>query len=250
MFHKEPPSPKRSGRSAWAVGYAARSYYAATVERRNVRKWENVPSPAYIYNSIRDPQDCASGSEIPQALSLLFKGSLSVDEFDAECRIPTATERARATDFKIKNWFAVDPKRIDDVKGQLALGNPVIFGMQVGKKFEEHRGKGIYKGDPKTDSGHAMTVVGYDDRRQAFRIINSWGTLWGDKGFGWIDYDVFKKDAQEAYIIEVEGRPPPTPERPVVKPPIPIAKPQSYLPEEASPGRHGQDYGPAPEIGD
>jgi hypothetical protein len=218
--------------TGWAVGYAARSYYAATVEGRNVRKWDNVPSPSYIYNSIRDPQDCASGSEIPQALSLLFKGSLSVDEFDAECRIPTAAERARATDFKIKNWFAVDPKRIDDVKGQLALGNPVIFGMQVGKKFEEHRGKGIYKGESKTESGHAMTVIGYDDRRQAFRIINSWGTLWGDKGFGWIDYDVFRKDAQEAYIIEVEGRPPPTPDRPVVTPPKPIAKPQPVPPVE------------------
>lgn len=52
--------------------------------------------------------------------------------------------------------------------------------------------------------GHAMTIVGYNDdiwtdingngvidsgEKGAFRIANSWGATWGDKGFVWLAYD-------------------------------------------------------------
>ena len=40
--------------------------------------------------------------------------------------------------------------------------------------------------------GHAVAVVGYT-ADQRFIIRNSWGTRWGDKGFGY---------ASEAYIAE------------------------------------------------
>lgn len=219
--------------TGWAVGYAARSYYAATAEKRNVGRWQNVPSPSYIYNSIREPDNCASGAEIPAALGLLMNGSLSVEQFDKSCKIPSAAERAQATDFKITKWLAVDPRQVDDVKGQLARGNPVVFGMFVGESFEGFRGKGVYKGEADAGFGHAMTVVGYDDKRQAFKIINSWGTLWGDKGFGWIDYDFFKKAAREAYIMEVDGEPTALPKVPaVVVAPKPSVKPVTIAPVE------------------
>ncbi|MCL2102000.1 MAG: hypothetical protein FWH22_09850, partial [Fibromonadales bacterium] len=38
---------------------------------------------------------------------------------------------------------------------------------------------------------HAMVLVGYDDSKNAFRVLNSWGTSWGDRGSIWIDYDFF-----------------------------------------------------------
>lgn len=220
--------------TGWAVGYAARSYYAATLEKRNVRRSQNVPSPSYIYNAIRDPKNCASGSLILDALSLLAKGSLSAQEFpsDLECRIPTKAERGRALDFRIKRWLAVDPRQIDDVKGQLALGNPVIFGIYVGESFERLKGKNVYRGEDKTTLAHAMTVVGYDDQRQALKIINSWGTLWGDNGFGWIDYETFKKSSGEAYIIEVEDKLATQSEEVDVVVPKPTVKPQPSSPQE------------------
>jgi len=36
-----------------------------------------------------------------------------------------------------------------------------------------------------------MTLCGYDDTKSAFRIVNSWGTTWGDNGYLWVDYDYF-----------------------------------------------------------
>ncbi len=49
--------------------------------------------------------------------------------------------------------------------------------------------------------GHALTIVGYDDNIGAFKIINSWGTNWGEDGYFWIDYDFVPYCIKEAYII-------------------------------------------------
>lgn len=58
-----------------------------------------------------------------------------------------------------------------------------------------------------TNGYHGMTVVGYNDdiwvdingngavdsgEKGAFRIANSWGTGWGESGFGWMAYDALK----------------------------------------------------------
>ena len=36
--------------------------------------------------------------------------------------------------------------------------------------------------------GHAMTVVGFDDKLQYFKIRNSWGENWGDRGYTYYHY--------------------------------------------------------------
>jgi len=52
--------------------------------------------------------------------------------------------------------------------------------------------------------GHAMTVIGYDDRKfgGAFQIMNSWGEKWGKNGIGWVKYRDFSHYAKEAYGID------------------------------------------------
>ena len=47
-----------------------------------------------------------------------------------------------------------------------------------------------------------MCVIGYDDRRQAFQIMNSWGPEWGDNGVAWVRYADFKEFVREAYGID------------------------------------------------
>jgi hypothetical protein len=53
------PVPGAQGKQGscvgWAVGYAARTYYIAKTEGRNIRDTQNIPSPAYIYNVLHDP---------------------------------------------------------------------------------------------------------------------------------------------------------------------------------------------------
>jgi hypothetical protein len=49
--------------TAWATAYAARSYYTATLDRRDVRQNVNQPSPSYVFHLARQ-KDCAAGSSI------------------------------------------------------------------------------------------------------------------------------------------------------------------------------------------
>jgi cathepsin L len=37
-------------------------------------------------------------------------------------------------------------------------------------------------------TNHAILIIGWNDAKQAWLIKNSWGTNWGDGGYGWIHY--------------------------------------------------------------
>lgn len=83
-------------------------------------------------------------------------------------------------------------ERIGEIRNALSLGLPVVFGTSVDRVFQEHRGPGVL-GRPRNAllGGHAMCIVGDDDKREAFLVQNSWGTGWGDLGFAWLDYGWF-----------------------------------------------------------
>ena len=48
--------------------------------------------------------------------------------------------------------------------------------------------------------GHAVSIVGWDDNRQAWLIKNSWDTDWGEGGYGWIRYDSNRIGRHTAWI--------------------------------------------------
>ena len=43
-------------------------------------------------------------------------------------------------------------------------------------------------------AGHAVCAVGYDDDKQTVIIRNSWGEDWGDKGYCYFPYELFKME--------------------------------------------------------
>lgn len=48
-------------------------------------------------------------------------------------------------------------------------------------------------------AGHAVQIVGYDDT--GFIIKNSWGTEWGEQGYGHVSFDYHRVFATEALVI-------------------------------------------------
>jgi hypothetical protein len=213
--------------SAWATAYAARSYYTSAVEKRNVRRYDNIPSPNYVYHLSR-AGGCDAGSTVGRAAEVLSKGALSLADypFTDVCTPPPSPEQvARAHDFLVRGISRVDIARPDDVKGQLARANPVMISFKVGTAFMKHRGAGTFTeaappAEDKAQGWHAMTLVGYDERRQAFRLINSWGKSWGDRGYAWIGYDLLRTRIRGAWVLDVAGA------SNNVVPPAPAPQPQ------------------------
>jgi len=82
---------------------------------------------------------------------------------------------------------------LDAIRSAITLGYTAVGGFSIpesilGKKTSKD---GIVSFPSSTDSilgGHAVHFVGYDDKKHLIKFQNSWGTKWGDKGYGYLPY--------------------------------------------------------------
>jgi hypothetical protein len=233
--------------TAWATAYAARSYYTAVFESRDTRDKKNIASPAFVYNLAwrhdKDPA-CNSGSTYFSNVEVLKRGAPSLADYpfrDTDCSAPPQATVARSTDFRVLGLRRIDRTRVDDMKGALARSNPVLISFHDDTAWHKLRGPGVFdRAAIDHETGwHSMAVVGYDERKQAFRLINSWGKGWGDNGYAWVGYETLKARIREAYILQVSR--PATPPRP----PAPV-RPQPDIAEVMPPPAPPAPVRPAP----
>lgn len=104
---------------------------------------------------------------------------------------------------RVKRWRKATGA--DARREALCVRGPVIGAMVVYSDFLYYRG-GVYRPTTSDVLGlHAITIIGYDDGAGCWAIKNSWGTDWGDGGFGRIGYGCAGVDAQFAfYDAEVD----------------------------------------------
>lgn len=189
--------------TSWGATYAA----ASQALRRAGGPKTLTLSPAFTYNQVSGDASCRTGTSISKTLDLLRTGGgLPIEEFVYDAgwcgRQPTAAERQRALQFRIKGWSRFSAKDLNAMKAQLARGAPVIFSMRTGSRMRGHRGDGLIESDNAPIYGHTMLVVGYDDARKAFRIQNSWGRDWGDRGYAWFSYEFWTRSVETAFVVD------------------------------------------------
>lgn len=130
-------------------------------------------------------------------------------DFDVE---PSAFLYAFAQSFQAINYYRLDPpgtspaNLLNQIKTNLAGNMPSMFGFTVYDSIKQADGAGKGKipfpcPSDKVVGGHAIMAVGYDDAMKiknsncgssttgALLIRNSWGTAWGDEGYGWLPYE-------------------------------------------------------------
>ena len=100
---------------------------------------------------------------------------------------PTAACFTDGKKTKVASYQRV-AQNLNQLKGALAAGFPVVIGFTVYDSFEsdEVAKTGVMPMPAPAEhvlGGHAVLVVGYDDASQRFRVRNSWGTSWGQKGY-------------------------------------------------------------------
>lgn len=116
-----------------------------------------------------------------------------------------------ADNFEGAHAVRLDPDGIDkatalaDIKTCIRAKLPVMFGTLVyGQIGAVNKQGDIWFPSPNEQpaGGHAMLIVGYDDdrlcigtdKKGAFLVKNSWGTEWGDNGYGWLPYEYLLSD--------------------------------------------------------
>jgi hypothetical protein len=180
--------------TAWAVGYAAKSYHERLEEGWPISDGRYQFSPAWLYNQSNDGVD--QGSRISTVMDLVVRvGADTLRFFPYSAGVygvqPDAASFQRAGRFKAAGWGTV-PVAIDAFRQVLNGGQPIVVGMEVFSDFETlSPSNAIYDtvaDGEKSRGSHAVTIIGYDDSKEAFKLINSWGASWGLSGYGWIGY--------------------------------------------------------------
>ncbi|MGI8404598.1 MAG: hypothetical protein ACR2OE_07515 [Thermomicrobiales bacterium] len=103
------------------------------------------------------------------------------------------TKPADPNDGILRNEWATN---VDQIRSCLANGVPVVLGIEWFQSFfqPERRGYESWIGrnvpNDKIVGGHAICAYGVSDRRQAVRLVNSWGTGYP---LVWLSYEVLQK---------------------------------------------------------
>jgi C1A family cysteine protease len=123
---------------------------------------------------------------------------------------PTPFCYAFAQNYKTIKYYRLDSQKtskntlLKKIKHHLASGLALVFGFSVYSSFTQadNTGKLPYPcPHEKSAGGHALMAVGYSDTieiknkncnnktKGAILIKNSWGSNWGEEGYGWLPYD-------------------------------------------------------------
>jgi Papain family cysteine protease len=207
------PSVANQGQSwscgGYAFGYGAMSILYNVLLRKNPET-QNVKlalSPMFIYNQIkRNLTDCKGISRAEDAIKLLKEvGVCTLSDFDPkdDClQLPTMEHLSKAAAFKAKNGLSVFPQgataeeKIAAIKACLQDSIPVVVNMQVYKSFQQiPYGSAMWRqmGDDTYIGLHYLVIIGYDEQKRSFEVMNSWGQGWADKGFAFVNYQAMAK---------------------------------------------------------
>jgi len=136
----------------------------------------------------------------------------TIADFEKE---PTAFCYAYAQNFQALQYYRLDPPGttplafLNTIKNCLNAGLVSIIGFTVYNSYNQAVTTGKIPFPVAADKvvgGHAIVIVGYDDTMKikntnrggvettgAFIIRNSWGTGWGQAGYGYLPYEYVKR---------------------------------------------------------
>lgn len=217
------PAVWAQGQYGTCVGFACGFYFRTIIEAKASRLTDKKAiarlafSPSYLYEKAKTNSDyaCLQGVYLAKALDVLKStGVVPLNAFPyPACNQPTDVLDQVASRYKISAYerlFSVqddEQKKIDNLRRALAGGSPVVIGLLVPASF--FTAGPVWKPLPDENPqnrqlpGHALCLIGYDDHRYggSFRVVNSFGTTWGDRGFCWIRYRDLARFTRYGYAI-------------------------------------------------
>lgn len=76
---------------------------------------------------------------------------------------------------------------VNALKSALCKYGPLSVAVRVTSAFQAYT-SGVFNENDQGNVNHGVTLVGWDDSKDAWLIKNSWGTGWGMSGYMWISY--------------------------------------------------------------
>ncbi len=190
---------------AMAIGYAARSteWFYKTGQKISF-------SPEDLYNHTKFSPDCGSGTSMQTALDFIRDSGIltySTMPYTAGGCLLSARTNAQNTEaftYKITGYSKIIYTDSLAIKYMISQKHPVIINIIADNSFINAKVGFVWKAYSGSGSlPHCIIICGYDDSKGAYKVMNSWGTTWGDAGYSWIDYNFFNTGGKTSYYCYV-----------------------------------------------
>lgn len=211
--HLAPPRSQGSCGSCWA--FATLSVFEAAENITNGIDLGRDFSEQHLVDCAEasdgfDIGTCAGGYTVMVYDYLQREGAPLESQVPYEERDATCDRGLRAKD-KIANWGFVDESggvpTVDELKAAICNYGPVSTSVYVSPAFKAYTG-GVFDEQANGPTNHAVSLVGWDDKRGAWLLRNSWGTWWGEDGYMWIEYGSNMVGSSAAWaVVEPDDAP-------------------------------------------
>lgn len=104
---------------------------------------------------------------------------------------------------KIDSYWRLDS--LSTILEAIRLVGPVVIGVGCYEEIFSPEDDGFvpYPQYPQyCYGGHAILACGYDFQKERILFKNSWGTNWGDKGYGWLGFDYIRDFCWDAWTAK------------------------------------------------
>ena len=195
------------GDEGTCVGFAAVDGLKEYQEKAEWKKTVQL-SVRYVYagaQKIDGYPDDEEGTDIRSALKVLNKNGVPPQKcwpyMPHQTDGPSADADELAKKYMIERYVRL--KSDAEMKESLVVNGPFVAGVEVYYDAWDAADKnGIVKLPADNDvfaGGHAICIVGYDDKKKRWKFKNSWGKGWGAKGYGYLPYEYMKEYGMDAW---------------------------------------------------
>lgn len=167
-------------------------------------------SPRYIYEESKKISGHSEGTTLKACAKVLVEKGICEDKF-WEYKPREVGERKPGADTNALK-YRIQPGYVritneKELKASLIKYGTLLIGVLVYRNWKRQKNGHIpnlgfwehWLGRPL--GGHAIALVGYNDETQEYKFKNSWGTGWGENGYGYISYKHMKAILMDAICM-------------------------------------------------
>lgn len=205
---------RNQGSFGTCVGFAC----SATKDKQEAKNYPSRgirTSPLFIYTECkkRDGIPNEEGTYIRVAMKVLKDVGVCKERTFPYEKIQRPLPDPPSYAYDEAKQFIIGPhyarvQTVEEIKNAIATQGPVVAGVLVCDSFI-NSSDGVIpvpgsKGPDRILGGHAICIDGFDDAIKMYRFQNSWGDSWGDKGYGWIPYELvnWRLDIGVPFLLE------------------------------------------------
>ncbi len=196
---------KNQGREGACVGFAGIGIkeYQEKIDYKLTNDNYIDLSERFLYEESKKISGHREGTTLVACAKVLAKHGVCEDKFwkyiSKKKQQPLTGAYHNALKFKIElKWTRITNEK--ELKASLIKFGPVIIGVRVKKNWYREVNGHIPNSSffDKVLGGHAIALVGYNDKTKEYKFKNSWGANWGDNGYGYLPYKEMKKTLMDA----------------------------------------------------